>query len=203
MTRSESSIVDLTQAYVEPEVSKLCNKATYSTLFLLPSLGISLSDRYLARYFLNAFIDDLAIKHDFQNPLFLLFQTSKFDENWKMYEKFLRNKENFVYEYNCGMKDEKFLVMFVFEFPSLFKEDYVHFLNGKYSSFSDFYCKFIQKIIPLGGDQVENPAWGAIRKTDTLKAKIEDIIGQSISKYREYWPQYKPEREIYRYILNS
>ena len=193
---------DLLQMFVEPAVSNLCVKATYTSLFMLPSIGLNLNDRLFGRFFENAFIDDLGIEHDYKYPIFCLFKVDRFDTNWKILEGNLKGKENYLHDYVCGMKDDSNLIMFVFECSAKFRSDYIKYLGGQYSQFSDFYKKFFTRTLYTNRNlSIENPAWSVIIKSDSFRRKLEELVGEKVERLGEYWPKYKSEREIYRYNI--
>ena len=191
---------DMLQMFEEPKISRLCGKATYTSLFLLPAVGLNLNDRLFARFFENAFIDDFGMKHDYKYPVFCLFRVERFDTSWRILEGTMKGKENYLFDYTLGMYEDAHLVMFVFECAAKFRSDYTKYLNGDYSQFSEFYKKFFTKTLYANKTlTIENPAWSVITKSDAFRKKLEELVGQKIDKQAEYWPKYESEREVYRF----
>lgn len=99
-----------------------------------------------------------------------------------MYHMFLLVKEGdpqleklSAYLENYKVKDG---FMYVFRIPYDFEEDYLKFILGQYSQFSEKYKNRIIKLLPapIG----KNPVFQVIMKHPDAKKKIEDMIGCSI-----------------------
>lgn len=189
----------LEEVYNVPE-AHLDGKYTKTTHFMLYGLGINPNSNVFRYNFLNAFIDDAAVDHNIKNPIFILFQTEAFNDKWKRIETILKSIPVFIYEYDVGVYKGKNLIMFAFEFPSIFGADYFKFLQGEYSKFSPEYKKLFKKEFKNEqGVSKESAIYGVINKTDSLKEKIENRIDEKLDPTKEYWEKMSPEREIFRY----
>ena len=177
----------------------LDGKYTKATHFLLPGLHLKGNMSIFTRYFANAFINDEEIAHVVRNPLFVLFKTKSFDDNWRNFEFGVKTSPRCIWVYDVGKNDDDYLIMFLFEFPSAYRSDYNQFLEGDYSKFSDYYKKlFPETTINDYGETIENPLYGVVHKTPTFKKSLEMVVGETIKPSYEYWEKWSADREVFR-----
>jgi len=144
-----------------------------TTLFLLPMLELTLRNPVVKKYLKNAYLDDADFEHDFTRPLFLLLRTKSFEEKeFKDLCTILRSKMTFKVDYDLGKQDGDNLVMYVFEIPEKWKENYYHFKAGRYSKFTDPYKILFPKEILDGTKKVESLVYGVIYKTAYRKDQV-------------------------------
>lgn len=198
MTVVEEKIKDITHVKTHTPHSPFSGNKTYSSLFLPPMFDVA-TDRPVYDFFVNCYIDDYGIKHLFDRPLFVLLKTARIDNYFMAVESLITSAKNFVYTYPVGTNYDNYLFMYVFECPKVFQTDYDKFLNGEYSGFSKPLKQRFPRLIPLKGDAVESPIYGALHKTPYFKYKVESIIGEKLDKTQELWAAPKPEYEIFRF----
>lgn len=175
-----------------------------STVFLLPTIDIYLNKRpELLKYFVNAYLKDNEYSEDFYRPLFLLFKVDDFkDLKWVNTQTFLRNNSNYILEYDVGVKDGEYLVMFVYQVPETFKDDYYLFKHGAYSKLSkrlkDLYT---DKILDKDKKEILNIAYHASNKTSKIKELLKKIFNleeEFIENLEECWDAPSKKTEYYR-----
>lgn len=199
MTKTEQDIEVLTEQPYKTDEKILDGKFTKATHFLLPGLHISTNLKNFTRYFVNSFINDEGIEHIVRNPLFVLFKTKAFDEDWEEFAKSLKKSPRCVYEYVVGKFEDDYLVMFLFEYPIAYREDYYKFLEGKYSQFSEHFKKLFEKTYTNEkGEEIEHSLYGVVNKTPTFKKRLEKLIDEPIDPSGEYWAKPTEEREVFR-----
>ena len=145
------------------QMERVINTVKYNKTvhFLLPMLGLQLG--YFSTL-VNCYISDKN-RPDIDNyHLFLLY---------KYKDDKIRGIEGFRTEYRTDDGH-----MYVFRIHPDFEEDYLKFILGKYSEFSEGYKKQINRLLPK---PVPNQnVFKVIMKTPEAKKVIEERIGQSI-----------------------
>ena len=143
--------------------------------------------------FINIYLDDVSHDSDYKEAVYILFDPL-FTLKYQEYERFLAESPLCIeiYSIHEGIlnldKNEK--VMFVFNIPDEFVEDYHHYLNGDYSKFSEKYKrKFNPKSLPYRG----------IHKDAALKRAWEKKLGRILTEKNELYGLWKPTNEIYNY----
>ncbi len=126
----EKDIEQLTEQPYKVKELILDGKYTKTTHFLLPGLHISSKVANFTKYFVNAFLNDEGMTHIIKNPVFVLCKTKAFDDDWQKFEYALKSSPRCIYEYTAGKSDDDYLVMFLFEYPTAYKNDYLKFLDG-------------------------------------------------------------------------
>lgn len=202
MTKNEVDINKVVrECYVTPD-SLYDGPYTKTTQFMLPAIGINIKSKLIFNFFVNTYIEDSGIRHNYKRPIFVLFAVTDFStREWSKVYSTLVKTDNYIHDYDVGIKDEKKLVMMVFKVPDEFEQDYYHFKRGRYSQFSEaFKAKFPRYI----GDGKESLLWQAINKAPELKRKIEDefLLEEGQMDWpdaTEIWDKPRKEREYYRY----
>ena len=198
MIKNNINIDDVLQ--IKWESHKFVNDGdfTKTTQFMFPSLEISINIDFV-NSFVNAFIDDVEYEHVFTRPLFLLFKITK---DWKAVNKQLLSNKNYILDYNVGKKDGVDCVMFIFEVPEKFKNDYYNFKQSKYSCFSEEYKKKFPKHISYKNTKKEAVVWQIINKSESLKRTLEQEIGLDegfLDNQDEIWDKLNKKTEIYNF----
>lgn len=193
----------LNNTYIVPE-SIFDGRYTKTSLFMLPSLDISLSSINIKPFLINAFLDDREYNHIFIRPIFVLFKTKSYkDITWKKLYESLMKKPEYLVDYDCGIQNDFNLVMFVFACPEKYKEDYYHFKRGRYSKFSEEYKKkFPEAVTNDKGKFVKSLMYGVIHKTNYIKSEVERVLmldPNIIDEMDELWEIPLRHREYYRY----
>lgn len=145
--------------------------------FLLPMLG--LQGGYYSNL-MNCYISDKN-RPDIDNyHLFLLY---------KYKDDKIRGIEGFKTEYTTDEGQ-----MYVFRIAKEFEQDYLLFILGKYSEFSETYKKQIIRLLPK--PTKEQNVFKVITKAPEAKAIIEEKVGQSIGE-QEVMSVPDMEQEMY------
>lgn len=112
---------------------------TYTTQFLFPLLNIDKQLFYVNNSklnntrFINAFLNDPDVSDYNMDHLYVVHHNFQ-DSNFKMFEDTLTSFDNYVDSYDeCG----GLISIKIFKIPKEYINDYQHFLNGKYSKFSE------------------------------------------------------------------
>jgi hypothetical protein len=208
MTKNEVNIEEmLREDYKVPE-SVFDRKRTKTSHFMMPSIFPS-NSILGTEYFVNAFVDDGGYEHRLDRVIFVLFKTDARDPKWQMLNQRLRAKTEYILEYFCGLQDGKHLIMMVFRIPEKFINDYINFLDGKYSKFSEEYKKLFPRHAYNERNQpIESTIWRVIHKSEDLKKELEkfftvDTKGTHQTKFGpddELWGIPEPKYEVYRYV---
>jgi hypothetical protein len=78
MNRNEINIDEvLNEPYVVRD-GAFDGKWTKTTQFLNPLIDLNLRNRIIMNYFVNMFLDDHAVEHNYVRPIFVLFRTKGF-----------------------------------------------------------------------------------------------------------------------------
>jgi len=81
--------------------------------------------------------------------------------------------------------------------PSKYEEDYLLFLLGKYSLFTEEYKKTIFKM--LGRSYKQSNIYKVIQKDQKLKEELEKLVGQKLTEEAELSSIYDVNKETYKY----
>lgn len=177
---------------------------TKTSMFLLPMIRIDLRTVSIRKHFVNAFLNDVQLEHNFSRPIFVLMSTPSYSiQSWKDVDGLFRAMNEYMYEYYVGWENGRHLIMYVFEPLEKWRDDYYHFKAGRYSRFSEEYkSKFPQDIVNKEGKSEESIVWGAIHKSDTLKKRVEKEFGLdpgTLNKAEEIWDLPRKEREYFNF----
>lgn len=190
---------------------------TKTTQFMLPSISIDIKNRIVFKFFINSFLDDKKIEHNYTRPIFVLFGVKDYkDREWnKVYSALVLSKD-YIYDYDCGVKDGVNLVMMVFTVPFEYEKDYYNFKKGRYSRFSPSYKEKFSKTTS-DNTAKESVIWQIINKSPKLKRELEKEFGLNEGELdkptiirngkekkiyppaEEIWDIPRKEREYYRY----
>lgn len=201
MTVNDVDITKVIESHWEMHQSPKDGKFTKTTQFLLPSIELKITSKVL-KYFVNAFLTDVAYEHEYDNPLFLLFKYAKSKE-WDETYKELKANKNYRVDYNAGSKDGWDLIMLVYEVPSTYKEDYLNFKKGKYSQFSIAYKEKFPRFITTNNKREEATIWKIIHKDKSLKEQLEKELNISpgvLDDDDELWDIPRKDTEFYNYV---
>jgi hypothetical protein len=208
MTKNEVSIEELfSENYMVPE-SAWDRKRTKTTHFLLPTVFPN-NSLMGSEFFVNAFVDDGGFKHNLDRVLFTLFKVDVRNPKWTSLSQRLKAKGEYLLEYFCGVQDGKHLIMMLFRIPDKYINEYINFLDGKYSKFSLDYKKlFPQKVYNEKGNTTDSIVWRVIHKDESLKEELERFFnptpnnGKNLVRFDpedELWGIPEPKYEVYRY----
>lgn len=178
---------------------------TKTSLFLLPCIGLSMQNRYIKKFMVNAFLNDVEFENDYKRPIFLLLKSKTLREtDFRDFCQAIAARKDYVTDYYVGY-DSGHLIMYAFDVQDKWKEEYYHFKLGRYSKMSDEYKKlFPREIVNNKGRTVESRAWQAMTKSDNLRKIIEkEFFDDQDAKYvdtlEELWGLPVKDIEYYRY----
>lgn len=178
--RIEAIIIDKKQT----NVILYSSLPTRTTTFLLPLLNKSKQELKTDSYFVNAFISD---DHEYLCLLYRYTGTNLY----KLFE------EKILKEKLCvkHVEYDKYHVMYLFKIPSEFRKDVEHFLEGKYSKFSD---TLKRQILKFYGGTKENAVSQIVNKSSQLKKLIEKDLKLTLPDDIELASKPILEQEIYK-----
>ena len=220
MTKIKGTTLDaLLEQDFRPKESIFNGRYTKTALFLLKMVDLNLQHSFMQKYLYNAFLDDQEYKHDYKQPIFLLFKCKSFEEkDFRTLIKTIQELPYFKHSYSCGKQDGFYLTMIVLETPQDLKQDYLHFKASRYSQMSNYYKKLFPKEIEDSRGKAESIVWGALNKSDKLKDRVAKLLcpmkddkvtpldPADFAEFRkhldtlpEIWDAIDEETEIYRY----
>lgn len=163
---------------------------TEATRFVLPMLyGTDRNDKFfITKNFENCYIGD-ANRPELGKKIFLLYEY-QMSVDYIKFERKIESIPEFNTDYDYA--DER-QVMYVFDIPDEYNEDFKHFLNGEYSLFSENYKQLIVKFWEI--KDKESLIYNALYANDVVTDKIKLV--DKDTKDGEYWPKPVLTREIY------
>jgi hypothetical protein len=158
---------------------------TKASLFVLPMLPGNRQSYYYDKLLLNCFVGTK--EHD--NVIALLFRFSgmksfiSLEESLKKLKSFIKTED-----------PTNTTVLFVFDVPERYKQDYQKFKEGKYSEMDTNY-KY--RILDFHNASEDGAIGQILFKGDERKHQLEEIIGQSLPENAELLSSPYIEQEIY------
>jgi len=149
-------------------VKEDCNK---SFLFILPFLGLTIrnSPDPILNYCSGVYIGD-ASDSELQNKILILFEDIRDPLSDDIENTFTKNEW-----YRGQYVPKEGYVMYMFEVPDSYKKDYDHFMNGRYSQFSESLKRAIVKYHCKKLD-VNSPIYGVLYKTEQRREYLEKLL---------------------------
>lgn len=177
---------------------------TYTTLFLVPILGIN--EGYLRRFgFVNGYLTDVNHETEYENCIYLVFKPA----NLKEFELFVKAEKKrmggfLLEDYDCGFN----YVVLVYKIPDPFIADYKLFKEGKYSKFSAECIKLFPETVMRtdedGFERVDHSLYFHVfNRSQALRGYWEEKLGTELSEDAEFMsiPNMKKEAfDIHKYI---
>lgn len=162
---------------------------TRSRLFIYPMLR-------LPHYF-SAFIHNVYIKHEDFQELYdpHIFVIMKFHPdhsnniNFEDLEKLIQDHPDYFTQ--CDINKGSY-VCFVFTVPEIHLDDYLMFVEGKYSKFSKAYQDY------LSNSDKNNYYYKVFHRDEVLVQIVEDAIGQKLEDWQEVVSTPDMEEETFR-----
>lgn len=148
-------------------------KRTKSSTFLFPMLGGNKSNFFWDRLFMNCFI---ATEKD-SHCIALLYRWSA-DPMFIQFEKTLSEFPNFRRTYDPDTQT----VMFVFDIPSEYEDDYTQYLKGGYSRLTTGYK---QRILTFHGLQRNSEIGQILYKDDRRRERLSFKLGVRLHENAE------------------
>ena len=158
---------------------------TKSSMFVFPMLG---GTRRLFMYdslFVNCFIGT----EKYKNKIVLLYRFSG-DTLFLKFEKALRQFRGFIDCYDPS----PYFVLFVFKVPEKHKENYVHFLNGRYSELEPDYK---DKLLDFHGFDIDGELAQILYKSSKRRERLEDSLDIVLDDNAELYSIMNEEDEIF------
>ena len=162
-------------------------KRTKASLFILPMLSGTRATYFFDKKLVNCFVGT----EMHSNTIVLLYRFSG-DLKFVQFEDSLKNMEIFKTSEDPSTKT----VLYIFNVPGEHLEDFCHFINGKYSKFSESYKKRILKFHNVGK---ESTIGKILYRSKSRKKQLEEVLDLNIKidKDAELYSIPKLEEEIY------
>lgn len=179
------------------KVEENIRKKTYSTIFLLPALGVT-KETWDKFGFVNCYLSDKGHDVFYKNALHILLEP-EFNEEFKLFVEEQSKRDVFLEDYDCGPGQ----VIIVYRFPPEYLKEYKNFIKGKYSKFSK---KYVSSFFPMTKKEYKNGNSrtvstvfaGIFNKESWLKEYWEKKLEVDILP-DEYWSIPDESKEIFRY----
>lgn len=178
-----------------------------TTNFLLSMFGTVTTNRLFNKYLENVYLNDALVENKYERPLFFLFKVLRYtDKDWRDLEVVLRGnnafREVFIMDYYVGKdSNSNSLLMFVYECPDLWTQEYDNFKKGAYSQFTKQYKALFDKEESIGVNKVrESIKWGIINKSPLMK---EWLAKEFTAMNNKGEPLNDSEYSYFRSIINS
>lgn len=162
-------------------------KATKTTDFMLPLLGYT--KKWYEPFLVNAYLGDKKLGGISPEQILILLSNHKMDLRYVRIEKSLKELSDYVDYYD--VLDTR-MSIFVFNMPVDFLDEYHHFVQGKYSRFSE---EAQIKIIKGRSPQSSMPY--IFKKDPILKNYWETKFNSALDNDAEVWPILTLEEEIF------
>lgn len=170
---------------LKPQYELITAPVNKSSMFLLPMLG---GTRRLFMYdtlFVNAFIE----VEQYKNCIGLLYRFSG-DPLFLKFEKALAKFRSFKETFDPSPH----FVMFVFDIPSNYQEDYVNFINGKYSKFSP---TFKSKIMEFHSFNIYGEMAQVLFQDEKRRLRLQEELKAEIAPGSELLSIIDPKQETF------
>lgn len=160
-----------------------------STAYLLPMLGFTVnsfkSPQFPMTQFRSLFIGDKSHDSFDDNKLMLVYKFSG-KEEFIRFESFLESLPTFKDKY----EPDKFHTIYVYDIPTIWREDFDKFLQWKPSEFSKEYKQQIAKFYNI--QNYSDPIMKVVYKSELLFEELENKIGCLVPRDLEassspYW----------------
>ena len=158
-----------------------------SSIFLAPMLFNTRAQIMWDTYFMNVFlwIEDVPTMR-----LHVLLRKG-YSDAFNALESIIRDHEDFI----DRLEVDDFSIMYVFNIPMMYKEDFLKFVRGKYSKMSEEYKV---RILDFHSMKKTHEVYGILYKTPKRKAKVESRIGEDLPDSAELYHIIDEDRETYK-----
>tara|TARA_R100000030_G_C3254746_1_gene123770 strand:+ start:2663 stop:3400 length:738 start_codon:yes stop_codon:yes gene_type:complete len=157
---------------------------TKSSMFVMPMLTGNRRLFMFDSLFVNCFI---GIK-DYENKIVLVYRFSG-DTTFLKFENALQKFPTFVDTFDPS----PYFVAFVFDIPERYMDNYVHFLNGKYSKFSPDYK---ESILYFHGFDAEGELGQILFRSPEKKERLEMQLDVELDEDAELYSR-PDEKEVF------
>lgn len=160
------------------ETKEYCeeNKENISASFLLPS--IELNNNILSKFYENGFKNTYTFCNGINYPfpvLYIVFDSKREEMNFK-FHKSISSNYNIVDEIDIGPGK----VLYTFQIPEKYRENYTYFYEGKYSKFTNDY----KKLFPLESVETVTTEFG--RMVTLTYTEFYHVFNRT-DEMRELW----------------
>lgn len=159
-------------------VGRNCNVSTYFVLPMLPGV---------VRYYMFEFLLNTYIRVDDTDCIALLYKQTDNETLAKLFNAFQKFRQ-----YKKTVDINKDRVLYVFEIPSLFTDDFKKILNGQYSQVSELLKK---RIIDFYDLQYDSSILGILYKDKKRKKCLEERLNIVLPKDIELFEQFNLTKE--------
>lgn len=161
-------------------------ESTDSSIFVVPAIADTRERVLWNIYFMNAFL----YEENSDVPMIRLLFRKGMTDRYQEMDNYLRSSPSFV----VAEEPDDYTVMYSYGVPSEFKNDFMLFLDGKYSKMSDVFKAKITKFHAL---RKSHEIYGILYKTDARRRRVEEKIGQKLPQEAELYHCLKNSRETY------
>lgn len=158
-----------------------------SSVFIAPMLFRTRASIMWDTYFMNVFlwIEDVPTMR-----LHVLLRKG-YSESFDTLDRTMKDHEDFV----DRLEVDDFSLMYVFNVPMIYEEDFLKYVKGKYSEMSEEYKV---KILDFHSMKKTHEIYGILHRTEKRKAKVEKRIGQDLPESAELYHIIDEDRETYK-----
>jgi hypothetical protein len=158
-----------------------------SSIFLTPMLFNTRSQVMWDTYFMNVFL----WMEDAPTMRLHVLLRKGYTDAFNALETIIKNHDDFV----DRLEVDDFSVMYVFNVPMIYEDDFLKFVKGKYSQMSDAYKV---RILDFHSMKKTHEVYGILYRTDKRKTKVEERIGEDLPDSAELYHIIDEDRETYK-----
>ena len=170
-------------------------KKNITSIFMVPTLRVP-KDALRSNGFINGYIKDERVQHDYEDSIYLLFKPDNLDKFREFLDGEYERTKSIIEDYDY----EDGFVVVVYQLNERFKKDYELVKQGKYSKTSKaFQSEFPKsvKVIKSGLSKDEISLQLRIfKKSADLVEFWEDKIGITFQDEFEVWEGWDEEKEV-------
>ena len=170
-------------------------KKNITSIFMVPTLRVP-KDALRSNGFINGYIKDEKVQHDYEDSIYLLFKPDNLDKFREFLDGEYERTKSIIEDYDY----EDGFVVVVYQLNERFKKDYELVKQGKYSKTSKaFQSEFPKsvKVIKSGLSKDEISLQLRIfKKSADLVEFWEDKIGITFQDDFEVWEGWDEEKEV-------
>ena len=170
-------------------------KKNITSIFMVPTLRVP-KDALRSNGFINGYIKDERVQHDYEDSIYLLFKPDNLDKFREFLDGEYERTKSIIEDYDY----EDGFVVVVYQLNDRFKKDYELVKQGKYSKTSKaFQSEFPKsvKVIKSGLSKDEISLQLRIfKKSADLVEFWEDKIGITFQDEFEVWEGWDEEKEV-------
>lgn len=170
-------------------------KRTITSIFMIPVLKIG-KEKLMANGFINAYIDDVKKKIDYENVVYLLFKPKSMAKFKQFLDDEYERTKNVIDDYDY----ENGYVVVVYKLPSKYKKDFAIVKQGKYSKTSEEFQELFPKVVKLVSDGQSRDEISLQFRIFNKTKDLKEFWGEKLDTYfdddMEVWHAFEEENEI-------